>query len=215
MRLLAVVAAAAMAAPSPTPTSQLKTIATVRSTPFCTSIATHFNAAVAPMIANDRVLDQVDPQLVDLNDVFNHPDYQIRYSRIRVTLMKYVDELQKSLQPMQQQINQLRQGETLTKDPQDAHQIHQIAEKLQLAYNKQMQLTTDLSGVVRAMIDYRPPENLDIAQQQLAEEQTPEEMRNVKSYLRFDGQRDVVDQAENAAADSAITLVENRCAINK
>ena len=215
MRLLAIVAAAAMATPSPTPSSQLKTIATVRSTPFCTSIATHFNAAVGPMMANDRVLDQVDPQLVDLNDVFNHPDYQMRYSHVRVALMKYVDELQKSLQPMQQEINLLRKGETLTKDASDAHDIHQIAEKLQLAYNKQMQLTTDLGGVVRAMMDYRPPENLDIAQQELADEHTPEEMRNVKSYLRFDGQRDVIDRAENAAADSTIALVENRCAINK
>jgi hypothetical protein len=215
MRFLAVALAAAMASPSPTPSSQLKTIATVRSTPFCTSIAAHFNAAVAPMLANDRVLDQVDPQLVDLNDVFKHPDYQIRYSRIRVALMKYVDELQRSLQPMQQEINQLRKGETLGKDVQDAHDIHQIAEKLQLAYNKQMQLTTDLTGVVRAMMDYQPPADLDVMHEELAESQTPEEMRNVKSYLRFDGQRDVIDQSENAAADSAITLVQNRCAINK
>lgn len=215
MRVLALVAAAAMATPSPTPSSQLKTIATVRSTPFCTSIAAHFNSAVAPMLANDRVLDEVDPQLSDLNDVFNHPAYQIRYSRIRVALMKYVDQLQKSLQPMQQQINQLRQGETLSKDPKDAYGIHQIAEKLQLAYNKQMQLTTDLSGVVRAMMDYQPPADLDIMREELAESQMPEEMRNVKSYLRFDGQRDVIDQSENAAADSAISLVRNRCAVNK
>lgn len=167
------------------------------------------------MLANDRSLDQIDPQLVDLNDVFNHPDYQIRYSHVRVNLIKYVSEIQKSLPPMQREINQLRQGETLSKDPQDTAAIHQIAEKLQLAYNKQMQLATDLGGVIQAMMDYRPPANLDIASEQLAAEQTPQDMRNIKSYLKFDGQRDVIDQAENAAADSAITLVENRCAINK
>lgn len=167
------------------------------------------------MLANDRVFDQVDPQLNDLNDVFNHPDYQLRYGNIRVALMKYVDELQKSLPPMQQEINRLRQGEALTKDPQDAHNVHQVAEKLQLAYNKQMQLTVDLGGVLRAMMEYHPPADLDVMQQELAESQMPEEMRNIKSYLRFDGQRDVIDQAENAAADSAITLVENRCAVNK
>jgi hypothetical protein len=215
VRLLAVVAAAALATPSPQPSSQLKTIATVRSTPFCTSIAQHFNAAVAPMLANDRTLDQVDPQLVDLNDVFHHPDYPIRYSSLRVKLMGEVDQLQKSLPFMQQQINQLRQGETLTKDPQDAKAIHQIAEKLQLAYNKQMQLETDLTGVVRAMMDYQPPNNLDMAQEELAEEQMPKDLRDIKSYLRFDGQRDVIDRAENAAADSAITLVEHTCTINK
>jgi hypothetical protein len=205
-----------MATPTPTPApSQLKTIVNVRSTPFCTSIAQHFNAAVGPMLANDRVLDQIRPQLVDLNDVFDHPDYQIRYSGIRVKLMGQVAQLQKSLPFMQQQINQLRAGEALTKDPQDAKSIHQIAEKLQLAYNKQMQLETDLTGVVRAMMDYHPPENLDVAQEELAQSQMPQEMRDIKSYLRFDGQRDVIDQAENAAADSTITLVEHTCAVNK
>jgi len=204
-----------MPTPSPDASTRLKTIATVRSTPFCTSIAQHFNAAVAPMLSNDRSLDAIDPQLVDLNDVFNHPDYQIRYSRVRVALIRYVDRIQKSLPFIQQQINQLRAGETLTKDPADSHAIHQIAEKLQLAYNKQMQLSTDLTGVIHAMMDYRPPENLDIAHEQLAAEQTPQQMRDIKAYLRFDGQRDVIDAAENAAADSAITLVETRCAVNK
>ena len=71
------VALAPSPAPSPTPASQLKTITSVRATPFCTSIAQHFNAAVQPMLSNDRSLDQVDTQLVDLNDVFNHADYQI------------------------------------------------------------------------------------------------------------------------------------------
>lgn len=204
-----------MATPAPTPSGQLKTITTVRSTPFCTSIAQHFNAAVTPMLSNDRALDQIDPQLVNLNDVFNHPDYQIRYSRVRARLIEYVSSIQKSLPFMQHEINELRKGETLTKDAPDAAAIHQIAEKLQLAYNKQMQLATDLTGVIHAMMDYNPPADLDVAQQELDEARTPEEMRNVKSYLKFDGQRDVIDQAENAAADSAITLVENRCAINK
>ncbi|HET9096713.1 MAG TPA: hypothetical protein VFN37_08630 [Candidatus Baltobacteraceae bacterium] len=214
--MLALIAAAAMAAPSPTPAgSQLKTIATVRSTPFCTSIAQHFNAAVSPMLANDRALDQIDPQLVDLNDAFNHPDYQIRYGRVRAKLIQYVNQIQKNLPFIQTEINGLRKGEALTKDPQDAHDIRQIAEKLQLAYDKQMQLATDLTGVIHAMMEYNPPADLDVAAQEMNEAQTPEEMRNVKSYLKFDGQRDVVNQAENAAADSAITLVENRCSVTK
>jgi hypothetical protein len=200
---------------SPAPGSQLKTIATVRSTPFCTSIAQHFNAAVAPMLSNDRTLTLIDPQLVGLNDVFNHGDYQIRYSNIRIKLMKYVGDIQKNLPFMQQQINQLRQGEMLTTDKQDAHDIHQIAEKLQLAYNKQMQLATDLTGVIHAMMDYQPRGDADSYQNQLAASQMPQEMRDIKSYLRFDGQRDVIDQSENAAADSAISLVEHTCAINK
>lgn len=212
-----------MANPTPTPTaspaaaggSQLKTIATVRSTPFCSSIAQHFNAAVQPMLANDQSFDQVDTQLVDLNEVFKHGDYQIRYSNIRIKLMKYVGDIQKSLPFMQQQINELRKGETLTKDARDAHDIHQVAEKLQLAYNKQMQLATDLTGVIHAMMDYQPQGDASSFQNQLQTAEMPQNMRDIKSYLRFDGQRDVINQSENAAADSAIDLVERTCAVNK
>jgi hypothetical protein len=209
----------AIANPAPTPSpssapSQLKTITSVRSTPFCSSIAQHFNAAVAPMLANDRSFDQVDTQLVDLNDVFKHGDYQIRFSNIRIKLIKYVADIQKNLPFMQQQINQLRQGETLTKNAQDSHDIHQVAEKLQLAYNKQMQLATDLTGVIHAMMDYQPQGDADSFQNQMQTAQMPQDMRDIKSYLRFDGQRDVISQSENAAADSAITLAEHTCAIN-
>lgn len=167
------------------------------------------------MLANDRSLDQVDTQLVELNGVFNHGDYQIRYSDVRVKLIKYVGDIEKSLPFMQQQINQLRQGETLTKNAQDAHDMHQIAEKLQLAYNKQMQLATDLTGVIHAMMDYQPQGDADSFQNQMATAEMPKDMRDIKSYLRFDGQRDVIHQAENAAADSAITLVERTCAVQK
>ena len=196
---------------SPAPASQLKTIATVRSTPFCSSIAQHFNAAVAPMLTNDRSLDQVNTQLIDLNDVFNHGDYQIRYSNVRIKLMKYVSDIQKNLPFMQQQINQLRRGETLTKDPQDAKAIHQIAEKLQLAYNKQNQLASDLLGVIQDMMQYQPQGDPSSFDNQMATLNMPKEARDIKSYLRFDGQRDVLDQAENAAADATIDLVTSKC----
>lgn len=207
---------AAMAAPAPSPTaspaaSQLKTITNVRATPFCTSIAQHFNAAVQPMLSNDRTLDQVDTQLIDLNDVFNHNDYQIRYADTRAKLVKYVGDIDKNLPFIQEQINQLRQGEKLTTDAADSKSIHQIAEKLQLAYNKQHQLATDLLGVVQAMMDYRPEGDATSFQNQMATLNMPKDARDIKSYLRFDGQRDVLDQAENAAADATIDLVTKTC----
>ncbi len=209
------VGAAPAPSPSPTPASQLKTIANVRATPFCNAIAQHFNAAVQPMLANDRDFDQVDTQLVDLNDVFHHPDYQIRYANIRVKLMKYVNDIESSLPSIQRQINQLREGENLTKDPEEAKQLHHVAEKLQLAYNKQYQLSTDLTGIYQTMMSYQPPSDLDIAQNELAEQSMPRDMKDVKSYLRFNGQRDIIDQSENAAADSALTLVETHCSVKK
>jgi hypothetical protein len=206
------VGAAPSPTPSPTPASQLKTIVNVRTTPFCNAIAQHFNAAVQPMLANDRDFGEVRTNLVDLNDVFHHADYQIRYAGLRVELMKRVDGIRKSLPFIQQQINQLREGETLTKDAAAGKQLHMVAEKLQLAYNKQYQLATDLTGVVQTMMSYQPPADLDVSQEELAEQSMPADMKDIKSYLRYDGQRDVIDQAENAAADSAITLVENHCA---
>ncbi len=116
-----------MAAANP---PRLKTIVTVRSTPFCSSIAQHFNAAVLPMLANDRDFEGIDSQLTDLNDVFHHADYQIRYAGVRVQLMKYLGRIRSSLPGMQDQIDRLRQGEKLTQDAQEAQQLHQIAEKL-------------------------------------------------------------------------------------
>ena len=207
----ALLGAAPAPSPSPTPAAALKTITTVRATPFCTSIAQHFNAAVQPMLANDQSLDQVNTQLVDINDVFNHPDYQIRYANARAKLVKYVGDIQKNLPFIQQQINQLRQGEKLTTDPADSKAIHQIAEKLQLAYNKQNQLASDLLGVIQAMMQYQPEGDPSTFANQMATLSMPKEARDIKSYLRFDGQRDVLGQAENAAADATIELVTSKC----
>ncbi|MFN2450161.1 MAG: hypothetical protein ABR508_10325 [Candidatus Baltobacteraceae bacterium] len=213
--VLALLTASPTAAPTAAPGAQLKTIATVRSTPFCTSIGQHFNAAVAPMLANDRDLDLVDVQLTNFSDIFHHADYQIRYSDTRVKLITYVGDIRRSLPAVQMQINLLRNGETLTADKAQAAQLHLAAEKLQLAYNKQMQLSTDLGGVIQAMMEYRPPANLDVFQEEMSEAQMPAEMRSIKSYLRFDGQRDILGQAEDAAANQAIALVEQHCALNK
>jgi hypothetical protein len=209
--MLSIFLAFATVNPSPTPTPALKTIVTVKSTPFCSSLGEHFNNVAGPMHANDRDLDRIDVQLTNFDDIFHHPDYQIRYSDTRVALMKYVSEIVKSLPDMQREINALRNGETLTTDKAQAAQLHQVAEKLQLAYNKQHQLATDLSGVIQSMIDYRPPADLDISQEELAEANMPQEMRSIKSYLRFDGQRDVLGQAEDAAATLAIDLASSHC----
>lgn len=168
-----------------------------------------------PMLVNDRDLDKVDTHLVDLNDVFHHADYQIRYAGLRVKLMQRVDDIRKSLPFIQTQINQLRQGENLTKDAQASKQLHMVAEKLQQAYNKQYQLATDLTGVVQTMMSYTPPNDIDVSQEELAEQSMPRDMKDIKSYLRFDGQRDVIDQSESAAADSAISLVESTCSPQK
>jgi len=203
--------------PSPSPggtpvPSSLKTIVTVRSTPFCTSLAQHFNLAAQPMLANDATLDQVNVQLVDLKEVFASPDYVQKFYQFRLRLGQFVTAMQKRLPGMQDQINQLRDGEKLADNPSDAKQVHQTAEKMQLAYNKQMQLTTDLLGIVQGSMDYNPIDHPHpLGGETPAEEALPADMKDLKSYLRFDGQRDVVTQAENAAGDIAYDLITSRC----
>ncbi len=214
LALAILLAAAAPPSPSPSPEATLRTIASVRSTPYCTSLANHFNGTVAPMLANDRTLDGVSVQLDDINSVFTKPDYQIRYADERAKLIRYVGDLQKNLPYMQQQINALRSGERLTKDADQAKAIHMLAEKLQLAYNKQYQLSQDLLGVARAMMDFKPGPDANSYENQLAEQSKPAEMRDVKSYLKFNGQRDVIADAEDKSADLALGIAGKYCGVN-
>ena len=166
------------------------------------------------MMANDRTLDLVEVQLDDLNDVFNKPDYAIRYAGERAKMIDYVGKLQKNLPYIQQQINLLRNGETLTKDADESHAMHMLAEKLQLAYNKQYQLATDLTGVTQAMMQFRPGPDADSVQNQLATSWMPADMRDIKSYLRFNGQRDVIADAEDKSADMALDIAGKYCGLN-
>ncbi len=205
---------AVAASPSPRPSSTpLRTIATVKSTPYCTALAAHFNAAVQPMVRNDRTLDDVGTSLDDVDSIFHKPDFAIRFGGERAKLTKYVDNLQKSLPFMQTEINQLRQGQTLTADAGARQEMHQLAQELQRAYDKQKQMTTDLLGVVQAMMQ-TDTSNVDPtdAQSELADMQLPAEMKRTKSYLRFDGQRDVIADAETKAGDLAFDEAEKYCA---
>ncbi len=209
-----VLALALAAAPTPQPSpAPLRTIATVKSTPYCTALATHFNAAVQPMVINDRTLDQVGTTLDTVDSIFHKPDFAIRFGGERAKLTNYVGDLQKNLPFMQAQINELRQGQTLTSDAGARQEMHQLAQELQRAYDKQKQMTTDLLGVVHAMMA-TDTSNVDPtdAQSELADNQLPADMKSTKSYLRFDGQRDVITDAETKAGDLAFDEAEKYCA---
>lgn len=210
----------AAASPSPqaasprasAPPHEFKTIEIEVSTPYCNSLATHFNSAFVPLLANDRTLDGVSVQLDDLNTLFTQPDYIERFLRVRDTLGHQVDAMSGSLHEIQDEINALRNGEHLTTDPKAASQIHLAAQELQTAYDKQRQLTIDLEGMHQAMIEYpieRVHHNLGgFSLQEMAE---PADMKDVKDYLRFQGQRDVIASSEDKAVDIAYDVAEQRC----
>ena len=205
-------AVSASPAPSATTRQPPKTIVIVVSSPFCNSLAEHFNGALVPMVANDRTLDRVSLQLDDLNTLWSQPNYEERFLSVRDKLGKQIDEVAQSMAAIQQQINQFREGEKLTTDPKVAEQLHQAAAQLQLAYDKQRQLSIDLLGVHQAMIDFDITRaNPALGGFDRTEMAQPADMRDVKSYLRFNGQRDVVAGAEDKAVDLAYDLAENHC----
>lgn len=215
LNVVTAILAVAVPTPSPTPRA-LKTIITVVSSPYCNSLAEHFNNALVPMLANDRTLDGVSVQLDDLNTLFSKPDYVERFVHVRDRLLRQETALNQSLSAIQLEINQLREGARLTTDASAAAQVREAAQDLQTAYDKQRQLSIDLQGMYQAMLTY-PIARVNPALGGFNEQEMtmPADERNVKSYLRFEGQRDVIDRNEDKAVDIAYTAAETNCVTKK
>jgi hypothetical protein len=200
-------------APSASPAPQVpKTIITVISSPYCNSLADHFNGALVPMLGNDQTLDAVNVQLDDLNTLFSQPDYVERFLHVRDALGRQETALNNSLHLIQQEINALRDGSRLATDAQAAAEVHDAAQELQTAYDKQRQLAIDLQNMYIAMLRY-PIARVNPAMGGFdpAEMAMPADERNVKSYLRFDNQRAVIATNEDQAADKALAAAQNYC----
>jgi hypothetical protein len=203
-------------APSPSARAVPKTIITVVSSPYCKSLADHFNGALVPMLANDRTLDGVSVQLDNLNTLFSQPDYVEQFLHTRDQLGREETALNQSLADIQSEINQLRDGAKLTTDAQAASQVHDAAADLQTAYDHQRQLAIDLQGMYEAMLQYPITRvhpamgNFDAANMFL-----PSSERDVRSYLRFSGQRDIIANNENNAADKALDAATTNCTKTK
>jgi hypothetical protein len=208
--LLALIVAAA-AAPSPSPRT-LKTIVTVVSSPYCNALAQHFNNALVPMLANDRVFDAVGVQLDDMNDMFKYPDYANRFLDLRYKIIKESETLDASLKSINDQIFALHQSASLTNDPQAAKEMLDAAAQLRDAYVHQFQLSTDLTGLAHSMIQYnvlRGPHPL--GGWTPYENTLPSAAKDIKSYLKFDWQRQTIDSGENNAVDIAYTAATTHC----
>jgi hypothetical protein len=211
----AVVAATAPPAASPAPSPSprvLKTIITLVASPYCKALAEHFNGALVPMLGNDKTLAGVNVQLGDMNVMFNYPDYANRFLTLRTKIIKESDELVRSLRPIQQQIDALREAATLANDPAAAQQMRDAATQLQDAYSHQFQLSTDLTNLAQSMMQYdiqAGPHPLGGWTPQ--EQAMPADEKNIKVYLHFDKQRTSIDDAENRAVDIAYTIATDRC----
>jgi hypothetical protein len=197
---------------SASPRTPLKTIVTVKSSPYCSALEDHFNSALVPMIANDRVFTAVDTQLDDMNNMFKYPNYIDRFVVLRTKLLKETGVLENSLKPIQQQIDALRNSATLSTDPAEQKQMRDAASQLQDAYKHQFQLSTDLTGLAQAMMQY----NIFRGSAPLGgwtpyDNTLPEDEKNIKSYLKYGKQLKSIDDAENGAVDIAYAIATDHC----
>jgi hypothetical protein len=167
---------------------------------------------MVPMIANDRVFDAVDVQLDDMNDMFKYPDYVNRFLDLRYKIIKETETLDASLRPINDQIFALHQAASLTNDPQAAKEMLDAAAGLRDAYVHQFQLSTDLTGLAHSMIQYNPTRGPHPLGGWTPYENTlPSAEKDVKSYLKFDSQRETIDTAEDKAVDIAYTAATTHC----
>lgn len=197
--------------PSASP-HELKTIVTVKSSPYCNALAEHFNGALVPMVANDRVFDAVDVQLVDMNEMFNYPDFVNRFVNLRNKVVKESATLQQSLYPIRSEIDALRKSASLSTDPQAAKDMTDAASQLQEAYKHQFQLSTDFYNLSQFMLSYNPMRHHPPLGGWTPYENTvPADEKNMKVVLHFDQQRQSIDSSETKAVDAATNAAEKYC----
>ncbi|MDQ2865014.1 MAG: hypothetical protein M3R51_02190 [Candidatus Eremiobacteraeota bacterium] len=193
------------AAPAP-----LRTIVTVKSSPFCNALAQHFNAAFVPLSGNNRNLEIVNSGLVEIDEAFSHPDYANRLQKARAAIVAANDQIAASLPGIALQIRAVREAASQTGDAKAASQTSDSAAALESAYSKERQLSIDLTNLAQAMMDAnmnlgdRPLGTLDAIEM-------PKEMSDIKAYLRFDGRRDLIVQSESKAIDIAYDVANQKC----
>ena len=219
LNLLTALLIAVMPSPSPSASPDervLPTIVTVISSPYCNSLADHFNGAMLPMLANDRVLDGTSVQLDTLNMVFHQTDYVEQYLHVRDAIERQETTLNDSLAGISKNISQLQDGATLTTDPKAKAQVTQAVWDLQTAYDHQRQLAIDLMHLYQAMLNYNiaraNPAMGGFSESEMIEAPA---MRDSKSWLHFDNQRAVIDRSEDQAVDIAYAAAQTYCVPKK
>src|SRR5271166_3990141 len=103
---LAVIVAVATPTAAPSPGErQLPTIITVIASPYCNSLADHFNGALLPMLANDRVLESTSTQLDTINGLSdNQINYVQQFLEARDNIGREEETLNRSLAGIQRNI---------------------------------------------------------------------------------------------------------------
>ena len=212
---LSVLTAIGIQTANPVPEARtLPTIITVTSSPYCNSLADNFNGAMLQMLANERVLDQTDVQLQNLNDVFSgsQTNYEQQFLHDRDALGRQANALNNSLPIMAHHIAQLRAGARLTADPQAAAAVTKSADDLQTAYDHQRQLAIDLQNLYVGMLRFNIQRaHVPMGGFSWSNMTSSEAGRDIKTYIHFDSQRRITATSEDQAVDAAYGAAQNYC----
>jgi hypothetical protein len=200
---------------------------------FCAAFLGHFNTAARAMLGNDQTLTFVDFTLGGLEPHFKAKGGEVQLYDDRVRLGHYTDDIFKAIPALQSEIDQLRRSAELSKDPEQAKAARETATELQQSLDRQKAMAGDSLGVVHALMDMALGATNDLAVRSRAggppsigapevsgpaastnyigsvasnsnyTQSTPEQRRDVRSYLQFDKQFDRIAQAESAAVAHA------------
>lgn len=166
------------------------------------------------MLQNDIALDHIDVSLQRQDQLFKDINWEQEFIDERLVMEKNVQTLIDNNGIIQKEVNDLRKGETMTTDKEQAHEIHMLAQELQRALDKQKQLQVDLLSVVHVMMDYdlsTQPTAKEKMDQTLDDLSKPKDLLDIKKVMRFDGLRDRLHDAEGMAAGHASTILQKYC----
>jgi len=139
------VAAVAMSTPTASPAPEpLKTIVTVKSSPFCGLFATHVNAAITSTLANDGSLGTVVATLKRPDLEGTSLDRQAEISR----LTALADSIYHQYRSGSAEVEQLRALEQQATDPIEKSELKAAGDALGGALYRQHLIQRDLDGFV-------------------------------------------------------------------
>ena len=219
LNLLTALLAVVIASPSPSASPaerELPTIVTVISSPYCNSLADHFNGAMLPMLANDRVLDGTSVQLDTLNTVFHQTNYVQQYLHVRDSIERQETTLNNSLAGISKNIGQLQERRRAHNRPEGKVGGRPgrvgLTNRLRPPAPTRHRPNALISG--NAQLQHRARQSGDGRLYEREMTEAPA-MRDSKSWLHFDNQRAVIDRSEDQAVDIAYTAAQNYCVPKK
>ncbi|MBV9232482.1 MAG: hypothetical protein JO030_00450 [Candidatus Eremiobacteraeota bacterium] len=209
---LAAALLALLPTPAPTERPPLKTIITVISSPYCNALVNHFNGALVPMLGNDRAIEVISVQLDDLDKLFNDPNFAQEFVDVRTNLLHQESKVNESLAGIEAEIHALGEAAKLTTDAQAQADIKDATIQLHTAWARQRELAIDLHHMYQEMMSY-PIERVNDSPGGFSPEEMrePAEMKDIKSYLRFNTQVKIIANAEDKAVDIAYNTAQTYC----